>query len=89
MTKNRLLVCAEIFRIVLSHIYLSSGKVSSEAEIGYVPNFEILVHLTWNDPIVPNKAVQIIQMEAECLTNKKFVVLEFKYLQSKNGINKL
>ena len=47
---NELSVCAEIFRIILSHIYFSSGKVSSESEIGHVPNFEILVHLTWNDP---------------------------------------
>ena len=27
---------------------LSSGKVSSESEMGHVPTFEILVHLTWN-----------------------------------------
>ena len=31
------------------HIYLS--KVSLESEMGYVPTFENLVHLTWNDPI--------------------------------------
>ena len=40
----------------LSPIYLSSGKVSSESDIGYVPTFEILVHLTWNDPISQTKA---------------------------------
>ena len=33
---NRLLVCAEILRIILSHIYLSSGKVSSKSEMGHV-----------------------------------------------------
>ena len=49
---NGLLVCAEIFRVILSHIHLSSGKVSSEAEMGHVPNFEILVHLKWDDPLL-------------------------------------
>ena len=44
-------VCAEIFNIIWSHIYLSSGKVSSESEMGHVPTFENLIHLTWNDPI--------------------------------------
>ena len=39
-----------IFRIILSHIHLSSEKVSSKSEIGHVPTFENLVHLTWNDP---------------------------------------
>ena len=48
---NKLSVCAAIFRIILSHMYLSSGKVSSESEMGHVPPFEILVHLTWYDPI--------------------------------------
>ena len=48
---NGLSACAEIFRIFLYHIYLSSGKVSLESEMGYVPTFENLVHLTWNDPI--------------------------------------
>ena len=48
---NGLSACAEIFRIFLYHIYLSSGKVSLESEMGYVPTFEILVHLTWSDPI--------------------------------------
>ena len=32
------------------------GKASSESEMGHVPNFEILVHLTWNDPIVTNQS---------------------------------
>ena len=49
-TLSGLSVCAEIFRIILSHIYLSPGKVLSESEMGHVPDFEILVHLTWNDP---------------------------------------
>ena len=47
---NGLSVCVEIFRIILSHIHLSSEKVSSKSEIGHVPTFENLVHLTWNDP---------------------------------------
>ena len=49
---NELLVCAEIFRIILSPIYLSSGKGSSESEMGHVPTFETMVHLTWNDPLI-------------------------------------
>ena len=32
-------------------MYLSSGKVSSEPEMGQVPTFEVLVYLTWNDPV--------------------------------------
>ena len=34
----------------ISHIYLSSGKVSSKSEMGHVPTFKILVQLSWNDP---------------------------------------
>ena len=52
---TELSVCAEIFRIILSHMYLSSGKVSSDSEIGHVPNFEILVNLTWNDPCLSSR----------------------------------
>ena len=36
--------------MILPHIYLSSGKGLSESEMGHLPTFEILVHLTWNDP---------------------------------------
>ena len=33
---NKSSVCAEILRIILSHIYLSSGKFSSRTELGHV-----------------------------------------------------
>ena len=48
----QLSVYAEIFRIILSHKYLTSRKVSSKYKIGHVPTFEVLVPLTWNDPII-------------------------------------
>ena len=40
------------FQDNLSHIYLSSGKVSSKSEMSHVPTFETLVYLIWNDPIL-------------------------------------
>ena len=33
---NKFSVCAEIFRVILSHIYLSSGEVSSRSELVHV-----------------------------------------------------
>ena len=33
---KKLSVCAEIFRMILSYVYISSGKVSSKSEMGHV-----------------------------------------------------
>ena len=33
-------------------MYLSPGNVPLESEMGHIVTFEILVHLTWNDPIM-------------------------------------
>ena len=63
---NGLSVGAEIFRIILCYIYLASGKVSSESEMGHAPAFEILVHLTWNYPTVKLSTVKATKVSKIC-----------------------
>ena len=49
---NRLSVCAETFRTILSHIYLSLGKVLSKSEMGHVQPYSAWHGMTHQQYII-------------------------------------
>ena len=78
---NELSGCTKIFRITLSNTYLSAGKVSSESEIGHVPNFEILVHLTWNDPVLKFELCNLLSLSKH---NEKMKLMRLLFMLIRN-----
>ena len=63
----------------ISHIYLSSGKVSSKSEMGHVPTFKILVQLSWNDPF-KYKMQRFLQFWGELNTCRIVKICPFHFL---------